>query len=177
MEPETKKIAMIVHNYFEQPEMEEVRNLLQDSGHEVDLIAPERDEVQALRGVQMGDSFDVDRQLEDVRPDDYDAVVLPGGAFNADQLRIVTLALDFVEAMHNQDKPVAAICHAPWVLVSLGMVAGRTVTSYPTLRDDIQNASGNWVDQSVAQDGLIITSRNPDDIADFCKAIDDSLAA
>lgn len=166
---------MVVDNYFEQAEMEDVRNLLQEAGHEVDLIAPEGDEVQALRHVEAGDNFDVDRHLKDVSPDDYDAVVLPGGAFNSDQLRVVEPALDFIEAVYNQEKVVAAICHAPWVLVSLGIVEGKTLTSYHTLRDDIQNAGGNWVDQEVVKDGQLITSRNPDDIPTFVEVIRDSL--
>jgi protease I len=124
----------------------------------------------------MGDSFDVDVQLSEVDPEDYDAVVLPGGTVNADQLRVVPDALNFVESIYNSDKVVAAICHAPWVLVSLGLVEGKTITSYPTLKDDIQNAGGKWIDQDVAVDGHIITSRNPDDIPAFASAINAALA-
>jgi protease I len=173
---DTKRIAMIVHDYFEQAEMEDVRILLQQAGHEVDLIALDKTEVHGLHHVEMGDTFDVDVQLHDAVPEDYDAVVLPGGTVNADQLRIVPDALNFVESIYNNDKVVAAICHAPWVLVSLGLVEGRTVTSYPTLKDDIQNARGIWINQDVATDGNLITSRNPDDIPAFAAAINTSLA-
>lgn len=172
---DTKRIAMIVHDYFEQAEMEDVRILLQQAGHEVDLIAPERDEVRGLHHVEMGDTFDVDVALSEAEPEDYDAVVLPGGTINADQLRIVPDALNFVESMYNSDKVVAAICHAPWVLVSLGIVEGKTITSYPTLKDDIQNAGGVWINQDVASDGHLITSRNPDDIPAFSHAIIEAL--
>lgn len=175
MEQQTKHIAMIVHDYFEQAEMEDVRILLQQAGYAVDLIAPDKDEVHGLHHVEMGDSFDVDKQLRDVDPEDYDAVVLPGGTINADQLRIVPDALNFVESMHNSAKPVAAICHAPWVLVSLGLVEGKTLTSYPTLKDDMQNAGAIWINQDVASDDGIITSRNPDDIPAFSQAIIDAL--
>ena len=175
MEEDTKRIAMIVNDHFEQAEMEDVRILLQQAGCEVDLIAPDKDEVHGLHHVEMGDTFDVDAQLSDVLPEDYDAVVLPGGTVNADQLRIVPDALNFVESMYNSDKVVAAICHAPWVLVSLGIVEGKTMTSYPTLKDDIQNAGGRWINQEVVVDGHIITSRNPDDIPAFSQAIIDAL--
>jgi protease I len=172
---DTKRIAMVVHDYFEQAEMEDVRILLQQAGHEVELIAPDQDEVRGMHHVEMGDTFDVDLQLSEAEPENYDAVVLPGGAINADQLRVVPDALNFVESMYNSDKVVAAICHAPWVLVSLGIVEGKTLTSYPTLKDDIQNAGGIWTDQEVAIDGNVITSRNPDDISAFSRAIVDAL--
>jgi protease I len=174
---DTKRIAMVVHDYFEQAEMEDVRILLQQAGHEVELIAPDQDEVRGMHHVEMGDTFDVDLQLSEAEPENYDAVVLPGGAINADQLRVVPDALNFVESMYNSDKVVAAICHAPWVLVSLGIVEGKTLTSYPTLKDDIQNAGGIWTDQEVAIDGNVITSRNPDDISAFSQAIVDALEA
>jgi protease I len=175
MEEHTKHIAMIVHDYFEQAEMEDVRILLQQAGYAVDLIAPNKEEVHGLHHVEMGDTFDVDKQLSDVEPEDYDAVVLPGGTMNADQLRVIPDALNFVESMYNSGKTVAAICHAPWVLISLDIVEGKTLTSYPTLKDDMQNAGAIWIDQDVASDGGIITSRNPDDIPAFVEAISASL--
>lgn len=172
---DTKRIAMIVHDYFEQAEMEDVRILLQQAGHEVDLIAPDKDEVHGMHHVEMGDTFDVDIQLDEAIPEEYDAVVLPGGVVNSDQLRTIPDALNFVESMYNSGKIVAAICHAPWMLVSLGIVEAKTVTSYPTLKDDIQNAGGIWINQDVATDGHMITSRNPDDIPAFSRAIIDAL--
>jgi protease I len=172
---DTKRIAMIVHDYFEQAEMEDVRILLQQAGHEVDLIAPDKDEVHGLHHIEMGDTFDVDKQLSDIEPEDYDAVVLPGGVVNSDHLRTIPDALNFVESIYNSGKTVAAICHAPWVLISLDIVEGKTLTSYPTLKDDMRNAGAIWIDQDVANDGGIITSRNPDDIPAFVEAINASL--
>lgn len=171
MPEDPKRIAMIVHDYFEQVEMEDVRTLLQQAGHEVDLIAPDKEEVHGLNHVEMGDTFDVDVQLDEAVPDEYDAVILPGGVVNADHLRTVPDALNFVESMYNSGKLVAAICHAPWVLVSLDILQGKTITSYPTLKDDIQNAGGIWIDQDVVVEGQLITSRNPDDIPVFVEAI------
>jgi protease I len=177
MEEENKRIAMIVHDYFEQAEMEDVRTLLQQAGYEVDLIAPGKEEVHGLHHVELGDTFDVDVQLSEILPEDYDAVVLPGGVVNADNLRTVPDALNFVESMYNSGKTVAAICHAPWVLVSLDIIEGKTLTSYPTLKDDMKNAGAIWIDQDVVIDGYIITSRNPDDIPAFSQAIDEALQA
>ena len=176
MSEDPKRIAMIVHDYFEQVEMEDVRTLLQQAGHEVDLLAPDKEEVHGMHHVEMGDTFDVDVQLHDALPDDYDAVVLPGGVINADNLRMIPDALNFVESVYNSGKLVAAICHAPWVLVSLDILEGKTLTSYPTLRDDIRNAGGIWVDQDVVAEGALITSRNPDDIPVFVEAINSHLA-
>ena len=176
MSEDPKRIAMIVHDYFEQVEMEDVRTLLQQAGHEVDLLAPDKEEVHGMHHVEMGDTFDVDVQLHDALPDDYDAVVLPGGVINADNLRLRPDALNFVESVYNIGKLVAAICHAPWVLVSLDILEGKTLTSYPTLQDDIRNAGGIWVDQDVVAEGALITSRNPDDIPVFVEAINSHLA-
>lgn len=172
---DTKRIAMIVYDYFEQAEMEDVRILLQQAGHEVDLISPVSDEVHGLHHVEMGDTFDVDVQLSEAEPEEYDAVVLPGGTINADQLRVVPDALNFVESMYNSGKVVAAICHAPWILVSLGIVEGKAITSYPTLKDDIHNAGGRWINQDVVTDGGLITSRTPDDIPAFSQAVNSAL--
>ena len=171
-----KQIAMIVKDHFEQVEKTDVRQQLEAEGMLVDLIAPDSDEVHGMNHAELGDSFPVDKTLDEVDPSEYDAVVLPGGTINGDQLRMDESARDFVNAMYNADKPVAAICHAPWVLVSAGLADGHTLTSYPTLQDDIRNAGGTWVDKEVAIDGNIITSRNPDDIPAFSRAIIDALA-
>ncbi|HET8884205.1 MAG TPA: type 1 glutamine amidotransferase domain-containing protein [Candidatus Saccharimonadales bacterium] len=175
MTTENKRVAMVVHDYFEQVEMTEVRQLLEAEDIDVDLIATEADEVHGLHHVELGDVFTVDKTIDEVTTSDYSAVVLPGGVVNGDQLRIVESALDFIQAMYNDDKPIAAICHAPWVLISAGLADGHTMTSYKTLRDDIQNADGIWVDQEVVTDGNIITSRNPNDIPAFAHAIIDAL--
>lgn len=172
---EEKRVAMIVHDYFEQSEMTEVRRLLEDQGMIVDLITPDADEVRGLNHVEMGETFSVDKTLAEVEADDYDAVVLPGGAVNADQLRMVTSAKEFVLSIYNEHKPVAAICHAPWVLISAGIADGHTMTSYFTVQDDVRNAGGLWVDKEVVVDGNVITSRQPDDIPAFSQAIIEAL--
>ena len=175
MVTEPKRIAMIVHNYFEQVEMTDVRELLQDADFVVDLIAPDIGEVQGLNHVDKGDVFEVDRALNDIVATEYDAVVLPGGVVNADHLRVVPKVRDFVRQMDDGGKIVAAICHAPWVLISAGLAEGRTLTSYATLQDDVRNAGATWLDQSVVIDDNIISSRDPDDIPVFAEAIISSL--
>lgn len=177
MATESKRIAMIVKDYFEQVEMTDVRELLQDAGFMVDLIAPEMGEVQGLNHVDKGDVFEVDRALDDITTAEYDAIVLPGGVVNADQLRVVPKACDFVRQMDGEGKTVAAICHAPWVLISAGVAEGHTLTSYATLQDDVRNAGATWVDQAVVIDDNIITSRKPDDIPAFSQAIINELNA
>jgi protease I len=172
---DAKHIAMIVDDYFEQVEMTDVRQLLEAEGMTVDLISSHADEVHGMNHVEMGETFSVDATLDEVEPDDYDAVVLPGGAVNADNLRMDETARSFVQEIYNTNKPVAAICHAPWVLVSAGLVDGHTLTSYSTLQDDIRNAGGVWVDKEVAVDGTLITSRQPDDIPAFTRALIEAL--
>lgn len=174
---EEKRIAMLVHDYFEQVEMTDVRDRLQAAGATVELIAPEAADVHGLNHVEMGDTFSIDRVLADADPDDYDAVVLPGGVVNSDQLRFVPEACEFVRQMDADGKIVAAICHAPWVLVSAGIAENRTLTSFPTLQDDIRNAGATWVDEEVVVNENLITSRNPDDIPAFSKAIIEELTA
>jgi protease I len=166
-----QRVAMIVKDNFEQSEMEETRQLLQAAGITVDLVGIEVGEVQGLEHVEKGDTFTTDKALKDISPDDYDGVVLPGGAVNADELRIISEAQDFVSEMYNTGKVVAAICHAPWLLVSAGIAEGHTLTSFPTIKDDIENAGGIWVEEEVSVDDNIITSRNPNDIPAFSEAI------
>jgi len=162
-----KHVAVLVHNYFEQAEFEEPIRALKDAGAEVTIISADKESLQGLRHVKLGDTFTADLLLNQASPDDYDALVLPGGAMNADQLRVVEAAkqwaLDFLDAA----KPLAVICHAPWVLVSADAVEGRRLTSYHTIRDDITNAGGEWVDLAVAIDDNLITSRKPDDLPRF----------
>ncbi len=126
--------------------------------------------------VDKADTFTADLFLSEASAEDYDAVVLPGGTVNADTIRIDKSAQNFVKQFYEANKPVAAICHAPWLLVNSGLVKGKTVTAYPSLQTDIENAGGTFVDKSVQQDGNIITSRKPDDIEDFVAAIDKALS-
>lgn len=172
------KIAFLLNSHFEQSEYAEVDRLLQDKGHETVLITTnDKKQVQGMKGdVDKADTFTADLFLKEANAEDYDAIVLPGGTVNADTLRVDKAAQDFVKSFYDNKKTVAAICHAPWVLINSGLVKGKTLTAYHTLQTDIENAGGSFVDKQVQQDGNIITSRNPDDIEAFAEAIDKSLA-
>lgn len=173
----SKKIAFLLSSNFEEAEYAEVNRLLEEKGHETVLITTnDSKEVQAMKqDVDKSTTYTADLFLSEADSNDYDAVVLPGGTVNADTIRVDKNAQDFVKQFYDADKTVAAICHAPWLLVNMGLVKGKTVTSYPSLQTDIENAGGNFVDKEVQQDGVIITSRNPDDIEAFVAAIDKSL--
>ena len=174
----SKRIAFLLNSHFEQAEYADVDRLLQDKGYETVLITTnENKTVQAMQqDVDKADTFTADLFLSEASAEDYDAVVLPGGTVNADTIRIDKSAQNFVKQFYDANKPVAAICHAPWLLVNSGLVKGKTVTAYPSLQTDIENAGGTFVDKSVQQDGNIITSRKPDDIEDFVAAIDKALS-
>ncbi len=173
-----KRIAVVVHDYFEQVEFTGPRDELTAAGATVDVIsATDSKELHGLHHVEHGDMFQADKLLGDADPANYDALVLPGGAINADHLRMVQKARDFAVAMHAAGKPVAAICHAPWLLVSSGLANGRHLTSYFTIQDDVRNAGATWSDEPVVVDDNIITSRKPDDIPAFTVAIIAALSA
>ncbi|HSX28330.1 MAG TPA: type 1 glutamine amidotransferase domain-containing protein [Candidatus Saccharimonadales bacterium] len=171
-----KKIAVLVHNYFEQVELTGPKEALEAAGAEVDIVTANGEDLQGLHHVERGDTFTADLSVEEIAADEYDAVVIPGGVVNADKLRMSEGSREFVKAMDAAGKPVAAICHGPWLLVSSGLVKGRKLTSYETLQDDIRNAGGTWTDQEVVVDGNMITSRKPDDIPAFNEAILQALA-
>jgi protease I len=171
-----KRIAFVVaQEGIEQVELTEPWKAVEAAGAKPELLAPEEGEVQAFNHLDKGETFPVDRKIADARPGEYDGVVLPGGVANPDQLRTDGDAVGFVRDFVGTDKPVAAICHAPWTLVEAGVLQGRTLTSWPSLRTDITNAGGTWVDQQLVTDGNLITSRNPDDIPAFNKALLDAL--
>lgn len=170
-----KRIAIISTDYFEEAELVEPLTQLKSMGATVDVAAPHSGTLQALRGVEKTQPVAIDTTLDTLDAALYDAVIIPGGVVNADHLRRNEDAQSFVLAMSAAHKTVAAICHGPWLLVSCGLVGGRTLTSYPTLQDDITNAGGIWVNEEVAQDDNIITSRKPSDIPAFIDAIVDSL--
>ncbi|UNK05533.1 type 1 glutamine amidotransferase domain-containing protein [Psychrobacter raelei] len=174
----SKRIAFLLNSHFEQAEYADVDRLLKDKGYETVLITTNDNKtVQAMQqDVDKADTFTADLFLSEASAEDYDAVVLPGGTVNADTIRIDKSAQNFVKQFYDANKPVAAICHAPWLLVNSGLVKGKTVTAYPSLQTDIENAGGTFVDKSVQQDGNIITSRKPDDIEDFVAAIDKALS-
>lgn len=162
-----KKVAILVENGFEQVEMTEPRKALEDSGAGTDLISPAKGKVKGWQHEKWGDDFDINVALADASPDDYDALVLPGGVMNPDKLRMNPLAVQFVRAFFDQNKPVAAICHGPWTLINAGVVRGRQMTSWPSLQIDLQNAGARWVDEQVVVDNGLVTSRKPDDIPAF----------
>jgi protease I len=170
-----KKVAILVEDNFEQAEFTSPKRALTDAGFEVDVISP-KSEVHGLHHLDPGDTFQVDCSLDAADPADYIAVVLPGGANNADKLRMNEKARRFVNEIYEADKVVAAVCHAPWLLVSNGLASGHKLTSYFTIQDDIRNAGGNWVDEEVVVDGNLITSRKPDDLPAFNKAIIEQLS-
>jgi len=166
-----KYVAILVDNYFEQAEFEEPISALKEAGAEVTIIGTSRLELRGMNHVKLADSFKADILIDQVSSDDYDAIVLPGGAINADSLRVNEVAQRFVLEFLEDKKPVAAICHAPWLLVSADVVEGRALTSYYTIKDDIVNAGGDWADKEVVIDENLITSRAPDDLPAFNAAI------
>jgi protease I len=168
---EGRRVAILATDGVEQIELEAPRRALQQAGAITHLIAPKGDSIQAMNHDEKGARIPVDRLLADVRPSDYDALVLPGGVANPDRLRMDDAAVQFVREFMLADKPVAAICHAPWMLVEAGAVAGRTLTSWPSLKSDIRNAGGEWVDDEVRVDDRLITSRKPEDLPKFCATI------
>ena len=160
-------VAFLVSDLFEQAEMTEPRHALMQAGAKTVLVSDQGPFVRGMHCEELADTFEVDVDLQDALPQDYDALVLPGGTLNADALRMVESAQRFVQAFEEAGKPIAAICHAPWLLVSAGLVAGRTLTSWPSLQDDIRNAGGTWVDREVVVDAHWISSRKPDDLPAF----------
>ncbi len=168
---EGMKVAILVDTDFEQAEMVEPRKALEQAGAQTVLISPTSGEVTGMQHDVKADRFKVDMPLDQVRANDFDAVMLPGGALNADSLRMNPKAREFVKQMDQDGKPVAFICHAPWLLASAGCVKGRTMTSYYTIQDDLRNAGANWVDQEVVRDRNWISSRSPKDLGAFNPAM------
>lgn len=173
----SKQVAILVDNYFEQAEFEVPLKTLQSHGVAVDVIATKQKGLTALQHIHQGNAFTADILLEEASAANYDALVLPGGVVNADRLRMDNTARQWVCDFLDRGKTVAAICHAPWLLVSADAVEGRRLTSYYTLQDDIRNAGGEWADFPVLVDHTLITSRQPDDLPDFCNALLQALDA
>jgi len=162
-----RTIAILVTDGFEQVEMTEPRNALNRAGAKTILISPRAGEVQGMNHSEKGDKFKVDQTLASVASDDFDALLLPGGVANPDRLRTIPDAVKFVSSFVKEQKPIAAICHGPWMLVETGALRGRTLTSWPSLKTDVINAGANWVDREVVVDGNLVTSRKPEDISAF----------
>jgi protease I len=147
---------------------------LKEAGAELELISLKKGNIQGVHHDKKGDKFPVDKTVEEVKAKDYDGLILPGGVFSPDELRTNETAVEFVRSFMEASIPVAAICHGPWTLVEAGVVRGRTLTSWPSLKTDIQNAGGRWVDKEVHVDDGLVTSRKPDDLDAFCaKAIEE----
>ncbi len=163
-----KSVAILLTDGFEQAEMVEPRKALEAEEAVTDIISPKSGStVRAWNESDFGDTFTIDTPLDEADPEDYDALLLPGGVMNPDKLRQVPEAVAFVKAFFDAGKPVAAICHGPWMLVEADVVRGRRVTSWPSLRTDLTNAGATWVDEPVVVDHGLVTSRKPDDIPDF----------
>lgn len=173
-----KTIAFLLHSNFEQAEYEDVNNQLKDKGYKTVLITTNKDkEVQAMnQDVDKGDTFTADIFANEADVNDYDALVLPGGTVNADTIRGNEEAHKIINAINDAGKTLAAICHAPWVLINTGIAKGKTLTAYESLQTDLENAGATFVDKTVQVDGNLITSRNPDDIDNFVEAIDKALS-
>ena len=162
------RVAALVADGFEQVELTEPMAALRASGADARIVSPgDAAQVKGWKHTEWGDAFDVDVHLGDAEPDDYDALLLPGGVMSPDKLRTVPGALSFVRAFFDAGKPVAAICHGPWTLIDAGVVEGRRMTSYPSIRTDLQNAGADWVDAEVVVDRGLVTSRKPDDLPAF----------
>ena len=165
------RVAIIASDMFEEAEMIRPRNALEEAGAETVLIAPRSDKIQSARHFNKGNTYEVEQLLADADPNDYDALLLPGGALSSDYLRVIPKAQEFARSFDASGKPIAAICHAPWLLVSAGLVAGRVLTGYHTIADDIRNAGGMWLDNEVVEEENWVTSRQPSDIPAFNAAM------
>ena len=166
-----KTIAILATNGFEQSELEVPLNTLREAGATVHVVSLEAGEIKGWDKDDWGKTVPVDKTADAVRADDYDAIVLPGGQINPDLLRVEPTALELIKAFWSQKKVVAAVCHAPWLLVETGIIRGRKVTSYPSIKTDVVNAGGLWEDSEVVSDQGLVTSRKPDDLPAFCAKI------
>ena len=164
-----KKVAILVTDGFEQVEMTKPREALNEAGAETKIVSLKPGKIQGMHHADKGDKFDVDLTLDEAPPEEFDALMIPGGLMNPDALRSNDDALEFTRHFFREGKPVAAICHGPWVLVDAGVVRGRTLTSWPAIKTDVKNAGGKWVNEQVVVDNGLVTSRKPDDIPAFNK--------
>ncbi|QDU92875.1 type 1 glutamine amidotransferase domain-containing protein [Lignipirellula cremea] len=171
---EGKKIAFLATDGFEQVELTKPWEAVQQAGGVTHLVSLKSGSIQGVHHDEKGDTFEVDKTVDRVSAADYDGLVLPGGVFNPDALRVNDAAVDFVRDFFKQQKPVAAICHGPWTLIEADVVRDRKVTSWPSLKTDLTNAGAHWVDEECVCDEGLVTSRNPDDLPAFCeKAVEE----
>jgi protease I len=171
-----KRIGIIATDGVEESEYTVPRQAVEDAGGQAELIAPKPGRIQAVQGMNRGGMYPVDRTIDDARPEDYDGLLLPGGVHNPDQLRTDPRVVRFVRAFSALGNPIGAICHGPWTLVEADVVRGRTLTSWPSLRTDITNAGGRWVNEECHTDQGLVTSRMPDDLKAFCEKIVEEFA-
>lgn len=170
------QVAILVADGFEQVELTGPKKALEEAGAKTFIVSPAKGQVKSWDNANWGEDFPVDIDLEKANPDKFDALLLPGGRINPDKLRVVEKAVSFTKAFFDRGKPVGAICHAPWTVIETGAVAGRKVTSYPSLKTDLINAGAEWVDEEVVVDGGLVTSRKPDDIPAFNKKLIEEIA-
>ncbi len=168
-----KKVAILATDGFEQSELMEPRKALDNAGAETKIVSPKDGQIRGWKNTDWGDKVNVDVPLDQANASEFDALVLPGGVINPDKLRMIPEAVQFVKAFFQANKPVAAICHGPWSIVEAGEARGRRITSWPSLKTDIKNSGGNWVDEQVVEDGNLVTSRRPDDIPAFNRTMID----
>jgi len=171
-----KKIAFIATDGVEQVELTEPWKAVEDAGAEPELLSIEEGQIQGVNHDEKADKFDVDKLVGDASVGDYDGLVLPGGVFNPDALRMDENVISFLQEFFKTGKPVGVICHGPWTLVEADLVKGRTLTSWPSIRTDIRNAGGNVVDEEVVVDQGLVSSRNPDDLPAFCAKMTEEIA-
>jgi len=171
-----KKIAILAADGFEQVELTEPKQNLEKAGAQVEVLSIHEGKIKGWNKTDWGTSVRVDRTVNDAKPADYDALILPGGQMSPDQLRMNRPAVSFVRQFAESGKPVAAICHGPWTLIEAGVVSGHTMTSWPSLHTDLTNAGATWVDREVVTDANFITSRRPEDIPAFLRALSQSLS-
>lgn len=171
-----KKVAILVADFFEQVEMTEPREALKEAGAVVTIVSPSSGQIQGMNHADKGDKFNVDLTLEEADAADYDALMIPGGTMNPDTLRSTDAALEFTRHFFQAHKPVAAICHGPWVLVDAGVARDRTLTSWPAIQTDLKNAGATWVDKEVVADNGLVTSRKPADLPAFIRKMIEEFA-
>jgi protease I len=161
------KVAILIADGFEQVEMVKPRQALEEAGAETTIVSPKERTVRSWQFKEWGEEFPVDLVLDKADPENFDALLLPGGVMNPDNLRMLPKAVEFVKSFFNASKPVAVICHGPWTIIEAGEARGRRIASWPSLKTDLQNAGAEWVDQEVVTDGNVVSSRKPDDIPAF----------
>jgi len=171
-----KRVAILATDGFEQVELTEPKKALESAGATAEVISLKSGEIRAWKSGNWGESLRVDKTVESARPSDYEALLLPGGVMNPDHLRTNEKAVQFVKTFAQSGRPVAAICHGPWMLIEAGVVRGHTLTSWPSLKTDLRNAGANWVDREVVHDGNLICSRKPDDLEAFNRKVIEEIA-